>query len=95
MRIKYTAATGCPVGQFIVEAETDQERAILTSFTSSALYCEGWRFWRHGDTYSGDVQAVTSFNFGYVKRPGIVNRAERLAWLLHGWIAKARRTLGR
>jgi hypothetical protein len=55
------------MGQFVVEAENEQERAILSSFLS-AHSDKQWRFWLHGMTYGVGV-GLTSFNFGWIQWP--------------------------
>ena len=83
MKIKFISSTGCPYGQFLVEAETEQDMAILHNFNSADP--NEWKFWRHGSTYNCDLCATTSFNFGYLnkkyfekKRNGWWNRLRKL-----------------
>ena len=64
MKIRYAEATGCPAGQFVVEAENDVERAILKNFCSFPDYAKDkWEFHIHGKSYGYSGQ--NSFNFGY------------------------------
>jgi hypothetical protein len=66
MKIEYAVATGCPFGQFIVEAETSQEKAILSTFLQANAH--KWKFQLHGWTYQCDGSGgVDSFNFGWHK----------------------------
>jgi stress response protein SCP2 len=67
MQIRYAIATGCPHGQFVVEAESATERAILAAFLGA--YNAGWKFHLHGHTYSGNVDGPVAFNFGWSKAP--------------------------
>jgi len=50
---------------FVVHAENETDRALLGLVTSGE-YLEGKEFRLHGSTYSCDVSATTSFNFGWV-----------------------------
>lgn len=65
MKIRYAVATGCPHGQFVVEAESDVERAILRAFLDPGMAPSGWKFHLHGFGYRGDVDGPCSFNFGW------------------------------
>lgn len=51
---------------FVVRAETDTERALL-SFLMSAEYQKGKTLRLGGSTYECDLSATTSFSFGWVK----------------------------
>jgi len=67
MKIRYTSATGCPAGQFVVEAENDEESAILTAFLSFPDHArDKWIFWLHGSTIQ-DYKRKT-FNFSWIKK---------------------------
>ena len=67
MKIKAAPATGCPVPQFVVYAETEEDRMLMRAFTSFPDYArESWEFRLHGPTFGdGDIQA---FNFGWAKK---------------------------
>ena len=52
---------------FVVHAETAEDRALLSLFTSDE-YRAGKVLEMAGHTYSCDHSAVTSFNFGFVPR---------------------------
>ena len=64
MKIRVAESTGCPVPQFIVEAENDQERLILKSFVTFSK--DKWKFHLHGFS-SNKREGVASFNFGWTK----------------------------
>lgn len=69
MKIRVADSTGCPVPQFIVEAESEKDRMILKSFTEFRDYTnDKWEFNLHGVTYSGDVSGPISFNFGWTNK---------------------------
>ena len=51
------------VGQFIVYAEDEMERAILRRFVN---HRKGWKFWLHGSNTKCDLSGVSSFNFGWI-----------------------------
>lgn len=51
---------------FVVKAETESERALL-SFIFSGEYQEGRKFMVGGHTYECDHSATTSFSFSWVK----------------------------
>lgn len=86
MKVRYTTATGCPVGQFVIEAENEQDRTILAHFVD--FRDPHWIFWKHGATYKGMESGCSSFNFGYIKRPAIVTTMTKLGWKLHGLMKK-------
>lgn len=65
MKIEFKSSHGTP--QFIVSAENDQERQVLSMFIDWRDKHQENRFHMHGYCYSCDHSAVTSFNFGYVK----------------------------
>lgn len=64
MRIRYTDATGCPYGQFVVNADNDQEKAILSSFVHADR--NKWRFHLHGYGLRALESGISNFNFGWV-----------------------------
>lgn len=68
MRIEYAESTGCPYGQFVVYADTPQDRAILAAFLQGD-HDHDWKFWRHGASYKCDSLGPYAFNFGWVKVP--------------------------
>ena len=51
---------------FVVRAENETDRAILSLVTSQE-YTKDKEFRLGGSTYSCDVSSVTDFNFGWVK----------------------------
>ena len=81
MRVKYCSVTGCPYGQFVIYADTDQERAILSYFISADRKL--WRFWLHGISYKGDLPGPYAINFGYIRETQPKSFLKRFAkWLL-------------
>ena len=54
--------------RFVVHAENDADRAILSLFTSVEYRC-GRDLAFGGHTYSCDYSAVTDFNFGWMEPP--------------------------
>ncbi len=68
MKIRFADATGCPFGQFVVYAETEEEKAIMRLFLKGM---EGprWKFWLHG--YSVGSTKGETFNFGWIENEEI------------------------
>jgi len=64
MRIEYHISTGNPFGQFVVFAESEQDRTILNNFMFPK---KDMKFWLHGATYDCRSQGPSSFNFGWIK----------------------------
>lgn len=64
MKIRAAPSTGCPVPQFIVTPETDEDRMLLRAFVLFRDHSsKPWEFRFHGACFGdGDVQ---SFNFGW------------------------------
>lgn len=52
--------------QFVVEAETPQDRELLNMFVDYG-YKHNQKFHLHGSCYSCDFAGTTSFNFGWIK----------------------------
>ena len=78
MRIRFAPSTGCPFGQFVVEAESQEDRALLACFLS-APYAE-WKFHQHGVGYMGGLDGPTNFNFGWISHESIAKyKSERTA----------------
>lgn len=83
MRIEYAPATGCEYGQFIVHADSPEQRAILHAFLQPLmtrdkkwrLHVHSWS-WRFDDHGGGPC----SFNFGYVEA-----RSWDKPWTLRVW----------
>lgn len=73
MKVEIGDSTGCPVPQFIIKAETEQDRAILKSFVSLPKYAkDSWKFSLHGYTLeNGDIW---SFNFGWSREDNITGK---------------------
>lgn len=65
MRIRFAHSTGCPHGQFVVEADDDVERAILAAFLGADP--AQWQFTRHGQSYDQPANGPRAFNFGWRK----------------------------
>lgn len=67
MKIYYAASNSTP--QFVVEAETMEEREILKMFCNYDYYRgEEYEFCMHGRCYKFGFNGVSSFNFGYRKK---------------------------
>lgn len=67
MRIEFRPATGCPYGQFVVTAESEGDRAIISNFFQADR--EGWEFGLHG--YGGPADGFpwpANFNFGWKRK---------------------------
>ena len=69
MKIRLSDSTGRPEPQFVVEAESDEDRLFLKMFIYSPLYSKDKLiFHLHG--HSGGNVGISSFNFGWVvKQP--------------------------
>lgn len=66
MRLEVTGRHGNIT--FIVHAETEVDRAVLSLVTSEE-YMKGRTLRMGGSTYSCDVNQVIAFNFSWVKNP--------------------------
>jgi hypothetical protein len=74
MRIKIAESKGCPAPQFVVIAETDQERAILKIFCHINDYSnKHWKFYFHGCTYEQGIESA--FNFGWTEDEAKISNA--------------------
>ena len=89
MKIRYVYDRPDPDGQFVVTAESRQDREAISSF----LAMHGnrkWKFWLHGwgngpGVGSGnDPTLPSSFNFGWVKMRAV----ERLFWSVLGLLQR-------
>lgn len=72
MKVRVADSAGCPFPQFVVEAETEQERIILKAFLSPMTFSrpsdpQPWIFGLYGSVRGGN--GYTSFNFGWQRRP--------------------------
>lgn len=69
MRLEMVDATGCPVPQFIIKADTNEERLLLKAFVHFRDQArDSWVLGMHGyDVDSG--AGVSSFNFGWSPCP--------------------------
>jgi hypothetical protein len=64
MKIRVADSTGCPVPQFVVEAENETDQIILRAFCGFPDYTKDkWEFTFSGATH-GD-HGVSAFNFGW------------------------------
>jgi hypothetical protein len=81
MRVRFASATGCPFGQFIIEAESKEDEALLACFLSAPH--EEWTFWRHGSTYGHYSPA--SFNFGWVRTDWLTKGRRERRWYVRAW----------
>lgn len=84
MRVRFAKATGCPYGQFVIEAESDEDEAMMACFLSAPR--SEWTLWHHGTTYGH--RSPGSFNFGWIETAWLEkSRSDRrwyarfLAWL--------------
>ncbi len=78
MKIRYAEDAGCPFGQFVIRAETADERVILSKFQEGQS--NKWKFWLHGMCYDSNLPGGPySFNFGWIKKYPVQdwNRAEK------------------
>ena len=65
MKIRLSDSTGRPELQFVVEAESDEDRLFLKMFIYSPLYSKDKLiFHLHG--HSGGGVGISSFNFGWI-----------------------------
>lgn len=76
MRIQLTKSTGCPVPQFVVYTESEEEAIILKIILDFPEFSkDSWKFHLHGQTLG--TEYLSSFNFGWKKeeeRPDIDNK---------------------
>jgi hypothetical protein len=66
MKIRMAEATGCPVPQFVVYPEGEEEQMLLRAFFHLHHNDPEWLFQMHGCVHQDGK--ITSFNFGLVKR---------------------------
>jgi hypothetical protein len=64
VKIEMADATGCPVPQFVVRPETEEEQMLVKAFIG-LMNMGGWRFHFHGAVHEDG--RITSFNFGLAK----------------------------
>lgn len=69
MRIEVASTPSWPGFQFVVHAENNADRAIVGQ-VQRALDEKKGRPWIHGCVFSVDLQAYTSFNFGWLDESG-------------------------
>lgn len=75
MRIEFASSTGCPYGQFVVYADTSQDRAILECFLKGT-FDKNFQFHKHSQTWiNGHIEA---FNFGWLKHPKKLNIFQKI-----------------
>lgn len=65
MKVRFAEATGCPFGQFIIEAENDNDRTLMKVFLAAPR--KEWQFHLHGYSLVC-MQGFDNFNFGWVDR---------------------------
>ena len=66
MKIRIADSTNRPEPQFVVEAESDNDRHILKMFCQISHHSKvKLKFWMHG--YSSDPNGYQSFNFGWIE----------------------------
>lgn len=67
MKIEVANSSAWPGFQFVVRAENDADQAIIGQ-VQRAMSEQGKGVpWIHGCVFSGDKQAYTSFNFGWME----------------------------
>ncbi len=67
MKVRFTTSTGNSYGQFVISAEDELERAVLTNMFDLAQKMKAV-FVRHGYSYNCDFSQVTDFNCGYIDK---------------------------
>lgn len=67
MRVQFAESTGDHLGQFVIYAESEMERAILKNFLKGGE-AHKMQFCIHGMTYEGYKPGISSFNFGWRKK---------------------------
>lgn len=67
MKIEVHSTSSWPGFQFVVSAETDADQVILGQVSRAVSEKGKGRPWIDGVVYSGDAQAHTSFNFGWLE----------------------------
>jgi len=87
MRIKFAEATGCPYGQFVVYADTEEDRIIIKKFFEAGK--NEWKLWHHGTTYSVD-RGLEAFNFGWIKASRL-EEAKPPIGIMPEWLWKEKR----
>lgn len=72
MKVRYVDSHGCPVGNFVIEAESEQDRAIISQFIRfSERHGHGiWYFAIQNSTYESKYSEskTSSFTFGFKNR---------------------------
>lgn len=68
MKVRMAEATGCLVPQFVIEAETDEERIFLKTFARFPEFArDEWKMHLHGHTMDLDRGGASAINLGWVK----------------------------
>lgn len=68
MKVRIAHSTSSPFPQFVVEAETNEEKLLLGLFVdASGTSKDELKFHLHGHSRASD--GVSSFNFGWIKKP--------------------------
>lgn len=68
MKIRISKSTGCPVPQFVVTAETAEEKMMLRAILAFPQYAKDeWTFHLHGSGMEGGSPGYDHFNFGWIK----------------------------
>lgn len=66
MKVHWAEATGCSVGGFVIEAETNAERGLLSAFINYPRNAQNpQQFWLHSSQYRSDQEGAQSFFFGW------------------------------
>ena len=75
MKVRIAHSTSSPFNQFVVEAETIEEKLLLRLFVDAPDLCkDGLKFHIHGHSRAND--GVSSFNFGWIKKPDTQQQTE-------------------
>lgn len=81
MRVRFAKSTGCPFGQFVIEAESKEDEAVLACFLAAPR--DQWTFWQHGVTYGH--YSPSSFNFGWLQSSYIAEGRRNRRWYMRAW----------
>lgn len=68
MKVRIAHSTSSPFPQFVIDAETLEEKLLLLLFVDAPdISKEELKFHIHGQSRASD--GVSSFNFGWIKKP--------------------------
>lgn len=83
MQVRVAESRGMPVPQFVITAQSETERVLLSHFASCAYDSHTYKFHFHGATYQSGVKGARSFNFGLIHVP----KPKRLGFWQRIWAA--------